>query len=275
MRSTTVPCSWQWCKTFIGPPGQCQTRFCATWPKCAVRLCIDPVYRNKALLRPHRPMKTIEQVVSDMPGAKVFSINDAKCGFWQVPISDEILKLTIFMTPVGWYAFLRMPYGMSTGSEVFQRCMKQLFEGQPCSVVFDDILIWGSTTEEHDLRLRLVMNRIRAVNLKLNPDKCRCQVSPLISMMFRGSWEWPIICQNSSQAIAKSQHPCVNSCFRMWNRAGSNTTGQRSPNLKNSWRVLLYSSTLTCTSQRCCLQVPLSMAWVLSVYRTTNQWHFP
>ncbi|KAL2080104.1 hypothetical protein ACEWY4_023897 [Coilia grayii] len=136
----------------------------------SIRICIDPVHLNKALLRPHHPMKTVEQVISDMPGAKVFSILDAKCGFWQVPLSQ---KLTTFITPAGRYAFLRMPYGISTGSEVFQRCMEQLFEGQPCAIVVDDILVWGSTTEEHDMRHRQVMDRIRAVNLKLNPDKCR------------------------------------------------------------------------------------------------------
>ncbi len=73
----------------------------------AVRLFIDPVHLNKALLRPHHPMKTVEQVITDMPGAKVFSILDAKCGFWQVPLSEESSRLTTFMTPVGRYAFLR------------------------------------------------------------------------------------------------------------------------------------------------------------------------
>lgn len=32
-----------------------------------VQLCIDPVHLNKALLRPHHPMKTAEQVIADMP----------------------------------------------------------------------------------------------------------------------------------------------------------------------------------------------------------------
>ncbi|KAJ8365224.1 hypothetical protein SKAU_G00140550 [Synaphobranchus kaupii] len=81
------------------------------------------------------------------------------------------------MTPVGRYASLRMPYGITTGSEVFQRCMEQLFEGQPCAIVIDDILVWGRSREEHDLRLRQVMDRIRAVNLKLNPEKCRFRVT--------------------------------------------------------------------------------------------------
>ncbi|KAJ8351881.1 hypothetical protein SKAU_G00233570 [Synaphobranchus kaupii] len=61
-----------------------------------------------------------------MPKAKVSSIIDAKCGFWQIPLSEESSKLTTFMTPVGRYTFLRMPYGISTGSEVVQRCYSEV-----------------------------------------------------------------------------------------------------------------------------------------------------
>ena len=94
-----------------------------------------------------------------------------------MPLSKESTKLTTFMTPVGRYAFLRMPYGITTGTEVFQRCMEQLFEGLPCAIVIDDILVWGRSREEHDLRLRQVMDSIRAVNLRLNPEKCRFRVT--------------------------------------------------------------------------------------------------
>ncbi|RXN33036.1 Retrovirus-related Pol poly from transposon [Labeo rohita] len=33
--------------------------------------------------------------------AKVFSILDAKCGFWQIPLDEESSRLTTFMTPFG------------------------------------------------------------------------------------------------------------------------------------------------------------------------------
>ncbi|KAI4894742.1 hypothetical protein NFI96_006102 [Prochilodus magdalenae] len=115
----------------------------------SVRLCIDPVHLNKALLRPCHPLRTVEQVISDMPGAKIFTILDAKCGFWHIPLDEESSKLTTFMSPIGRYAFLRMSYGISTGSEVFQRCMEQLFAGLPCDMVVDG-LIWGRTLHEHD-----------------------------------------------------------------------------------------------------------------------------
>ncbi|KAL1259036.1 hypothetical protein QQF64_009613 [Cirrhinus molitorella] len=142
-----------------------------------VRICIDPVHLNKALLRPYHPLKTVEQVIADMPQAKIFSILDAKCGFWQVPLDEESSKLTTFMTPYGRYKFLRMQYGISTGSEVFQRCMEHLFSGQPCEIVVDDILIWGSSVKEHDKRLKCVLDRVRAINMQLNLAKCRFRVS--------------------------------------------------------------------------------------------------
>lgn len=112
-----------------------------------------------------------------MPGAKVFSILDAKCSFWQIPLDRASSKLTTFMSPHGRYRFLRMPYGICTGSEVFQNVMEQLFARQPREIVVDDILIWGRTVQEHDERLKQVMNRVRAINLKLNPEKCKFRVN--------------------------------------------------------------------------------------------------
>ncbi len=37
----------------------------------------------------------------------------------------------------------------------------------------DDILIFGSTEEEHDSRLRAVLDRLLQSNVTLNWDKCR------------------------------------------------------------------------------------------------------
>lgn len=70
-----------------------------------------------------------------------------------------------------------MPYGISTGSEVFQRCKEQLFAGLPCEIIVDDILVGGKSVQEHDVHLHQVLDRIRAVNHKLSPHKCRFRVS--------------------------------------------------------------------------------------------------
>ena len=45
--------------------------------------------------------------------------------------------------------------------------------------MMDDIIVWGSTQEEHDTRLNQVLDKARKANLKLNKDKCEFNVNEL------------------------------------------------------------------------------------------------
>ena len=141
-----------------------------------VRICIDPRDLNKALMRPHHPMTTIEEVIHDISGATIFSTLDAKSGFWQIPLAKESKKYTTFNTPFGRYQFSRLPFGLNSSSEVFQRTMEQLFSGYPCSIMVDDILVWGKTSDEHDRNLEAALQRCDEINLKLNKKKCHIRV---------------------------------------------------------------------------------------------------
>ena len=50
----------------------------------------------------------------------------------------------------------------------------QLLEGlEGVEVIIDDILIFGTTTEEHDRRHSKVMQKIQSAGLKLNKGKCK------------------------------------------------------------------------------------------------------
>ena len=118
-------------------------------------------------------MRSVEEVAAQMSGATVFSVLDAKNSFWQIRLDKKSSLLTTFSTPFGRYRFLRMPFGINSASEVFQRSMEQLFAGYPCSVIVDDIIIGGRGVAEHHANLRKVLDRVREVNLKLNPDKCK------------------------------------------------------------------------------------------------------
>jgi hypothetical protein len=108
-----------------------------------------------------------------MQGARYFTTLDAESGFWQIPLSKDSSFLTTFITPFGRFRCKRLPFGISSGPEVFQRVMRQILtglEGVDCFI--DDIVIWGTTLEEHDQRLRSVLERCRANGLTLNEGKC-------------------------------------------------------------------------------------------------------
>ena len=139
-----------------------------------LRICIDLRRLNEAVLREHYPLLTVEEVVSRIPGAKYFSTFDAVSGFWQIPLDEASSRLTTFNTPFGRYKFNRLPFGISSAPEVFQRVMHQMFDSiDGCEIIVDDILVWGATEEEHDERVVRVLNRAREINLKLKKEKTK------------------------------------------------------------------------------------------------------
>ena len=134
-----------------------------------VRVCIDFSELNKSIRRERFQIHVAEEIFSMMQGARFFTILDAESGFWQIPLSDESSILTTFITPFGRFRCKRLPFGISSGPEVFQRVMRQILsgvEGVDCFI--DDIVVWGTTLEEHDQRLQLVLEKCKANGLTLN-----------------------------------------------------------------------------------------------------------
>ena len=138
------------------------------------RICLDPRNLNEAIKREHFLLPTIEEVTARMANAKVFSVLDAKSGFCQIPLDESSSLLCTFNTPDGRYKFKRLPFGIKSAPEVFQKHMKQLLEGlDGVDVIMDDILIWGEDILQHDERLIKLLHGLRAIGLKLNKDKCK------------------------------------------------------------------------------------------------------
>ena len=141
-------------------------------PNGKLRLCLDPKDLNKAIKRPHYSMKTLEEALAEMPNAKYFSKLDAQSGYWQLKLDERSSYLTTFNTPHGRYRFKRLPFGLVCAQDYFQMQMDQIFEGiQGVTPLVDDVLISGSTQEEHDMTLRQALERAKERKLKLNPEK--------------------------------------------------------------------------------------------------------
>ena len=114
-------------------------------------------------MRPHHPLKTVEEVAATIPNATMFSILDAKAAFWHIPLDENSSYLTTFNTVFGRYRCLKMPYGLNSGSEVYQQTIEQLMETTPCKIIVDDILVYGTDTKDHDINMKIVLDRIREI----------------------------------------------------------------------------------------------------------------
>ena len=81
--------------------------------------------------------------------------------------------MTTFITPFGQYILKRLPFGISSAPEHFQKRMdKEIsgMEGVKCRM--DDILVVGKDQAEHDRQLEQVLDRLAERRLILNLQKC-------------------------------------------------------------------------------------------------------
>lgn len=139
-----------------------------------LRVCLHPRPLNKAIMRPYYPLPTLEDVTSKLAGAKYFSILDARSGYWAIKLSEESSLLTTFNTIFGRYCFLRLPFGIVSAQDEFQRRVDETYEGlRGVAGIVDDIVVFGKTKQELDSNLRAMLDRTRERGIWLNPFKCR------------------------------------------------------------------------------------------------------
>ncbi|KAK2724943.1 hypothetical protein QYM36_001408 [Artemia franciscana] len=144
----------------------------------SIRLCIDPVDLNKSIKRPHYPIPTLDDVTSKLHGAKVFTKLDARSGYWSILLSDDSSYLMTFSTIYGRYRFKRMPFGIISAQDEFQRRMEDAFEGlEGFEIIIDDMIVYGNTQEEHDERLAAILERALVKGIRFNEEKCEFSVS--------------------------------------------------------------------------------------------------
>ena len=96
--------------------------------KKSPRICVDLTPLNTVVKRERHILPAVDQTLAMMKDAKVFTKLDARCGFWQIPITPESRPLTTFITPFGRYQFNRLPFGIASAPEHFQRRMSQMLE---------------------------------------------------------------------------------------------------------------------------------------------------
>ena len=155
------------------PTDWCAPMVVVPKPSGEVRICVDLTKLNANIKREVHPLPSVEYTLGKVGSSRVFTKLDANSAFWQRKLSNKSKLLTTFITPWGRYCFERLPYGISTGSEQFQKVMESKLEGlEGVECQIDDILVHGKSQQIHDERLQAVLKRLADSNITLNLEKC-------------------------------------------------------------------------------------------------------
>ncbi|XP_062537721.1 uncharacterized protein K02A2.6-like [Armigeres subalbatus] len=122
-----------------------------------IRLCVDLRRVNQAVIRDRHPMPVIEDVLAIVGRGNVWSTLDVKDAFFLLELDEASRDVVTFISHRGLYRFKRLPFGLVSAPEIFQRTMDEMLtDCEGAYWYLDDVGVEGRTVEEHDSRLKKV-----------------------------------------------------------------------------------------------------------------------
>jgi hypothetical protein len=139
-----------------------------------LQMCIDYTSLNKACPKDPFPLPRIDQIMDSTSGCDLLCFLDAYSGFHQIPMSREDEENIAFITVVGLFYYVSMPYGLKNTLPTFVRAMHKTFGDlirDLVEVYVYDIVVKVKASASLLVNLALVFNRLHLTCTKLNPDK--------------------------------------------------------------------------------------------------------
>ena len=140
-----------------------------------IRICVDYRDLNAASPKDDFPLPHIDVLVDQAAMHAVYSFMDGYSGYNQILMDPEDKSKTAFTTPWGTFCYRVMPFGLKNAGATYQRAMVIIFHDMihnEVEVYVDDLVVKSKEDEDHINVLRKVFERLKQVNLKLNPSKC-------------------------------------------------------------------------------------------------------
>ena len=146
----------------------------------AIRFCVDSRVPNKAIRRNLNNLQTVHDILLALNGAQVFSHLDMNSGYHQLELDERSRDVTTFYTHEGLKRYKRLPFGIISAQDEFDRAIRRMISGVPgARNITDDIIVFGRNKEDHDKNLREVFKRLSDAGLTLKKSKCKFNQSEI------------------------------------------------------------------------------------------------
>ncbi|XP_062699434.1 uncharacterized protein LOC134284508 [Aedes albopictus] len=138
------------------------------------RMVVDYRAVNAKTVKDSWPMPVIEDCLNRLVGNRLFTAVDLFRGYHQIPISENSRRFTAFSTPFGHFEFVKMPFGLSNGSAVFQRMIDTVIaplRSVGIVVYLDDAIFGGRDVNDVLKKFEALLKRLMECGLTINLEK--------------------------------------------------------------------------------------------------------
>ena len=118
----------------------------------SLRFCMDYRSLNAKTVADAYPLPRMADCLDSLGDAAVFSTFDCNSGYWQIPVAMEDRDKTTFITLMGTFRHVRMPFGLRNAPATLQRALDIILSGlrwRTCLIYLDDVIVFSKDTNEH------------------------------------------------------------------------------------------------------------------------------
>ena len=137
-----------------------------------VRVVTDFRELNKWIIRKPYPLPRILDILQKMERFKYATAIDLRKGYYHIPLDKPTQRLCTTVLPWGKYSYERLPMGIATSPDIFQKAMNDIFGDLPYVLVYlDDILILSNEEDDfqtHLQKIQTVFARLHNMGMKVN-----------------------------------------------------------------------------------------------------------
>ncbi|UYV79225.1 K02A2.6-like [Cordylochernes scorpioides] len=139
-----------------------------------IRICLDPRKLNEALVGRHFQTPAPAELLHEIPKAKYYTVLDGKSAYWHIPVAKECRDLLVMTTPFGKFRYNRLPFGLKISSQIFVEKMTNIFRDSFQNIKYvDDLLIYADTIQEHNKKLKGILEKAKEKNIKFDLTKAQ------------------------------------------------------------------------------------------------------
>ena len=109
----------------------------------------------------------------------------------------------------GLYQYNRLPFGVASAPALFQKLMDTILQGIPHVICYlDDILVTGTSQEDHLQNLGEVFTRLQRYGFRLRKEKCAFLQNSVVYLGYKIDSEGLHTVETKVEAIKNAKEPC-------------------------------------------------------------------
>ena len=111
-------------------------------------------------------MPRVKDIFAKLGKAEFFTMLNFRSGYHHIALDNDAIRKRSFVTPLGKYKYLKVPFGLAQAHAYFQNLMNKALNGLHFTLAYlHDVIIFSKSAEQDLKHIQIVLSRLKHVYL--------------------------------------------------------------------------------------------------------------